>query len=731
MDHDVPPSSNLAKVQGVVERVTFHNHDNGFTVLKVQCDDYSDLVTIVGYTSSINPGEEVQVSGDWVQDQEFGSQLKASTIVVSPPRTLAGIRSFLNSGLIKGVGKALTEKLIEKFGENTLKILDENPEELLEVDEIGSHRQQQMIHSWNQFKSLRGIEGILRAYGVSASKALRIQKTYGDQALLKIRENPYQLARDIPGIGFKTADKIGQQIGIKQDSLLRAEAGIQFLLQRHINEGHCGYPQDKLLFESTKLLEVEHRLVEEALLHELNTRHLRTSLVKGFICVFPHFFYEAEKKVSALIKELKNGILPWSPPGSLEQNLDGFEKACSLTLSPTQKLAVHTALNHKVSIITGGPGTGKSTVVRAIVDVLKNKKLKIALCAPTGRAAQRLNEITGIEAMTIHRLLKFHPQSHQFQKNSQYPLEANLIIIDEASMLDLPLTMALLDALPSSAALIMIGDPNQLSSVGPGNVLRDLISSEALPVMTLTQVHRQKANSPIIDAAQRIQRGALLDLTPHRHSDFFFLEQETSEGILRTILQLIRHRLPATYGLNPLRDIQVLSPMIKGTVGVENLNVQIQKLLNGNSSSHIDHWGHSFSLYDKVIVVHNDYEKEVFNGDIGIIKTINREDHFLEVEIHGKLIPFDFDEMDLLQLAYATTIHKSQGSEFPVVIIPIATEQAPMLQRNLLYTAITRAKTLVILVGSQKILEKAILNPNKQHRWTLLAQHLQADDRQS
>ncbi len=726
MSREVTLEENLAKVEGIVERVTFHNTDNGFSVLRIKAKGFSELVTVVGHVSAVSPGEHLIGWGEWIHNKDYGQQLKAKAIKLIPPNTLEGIEKYLGSGFIKGIGPSFAGRLVKAFGEKVFEIIEKDPSQLLKVEKIGPKRVQMITASWKDSCIVRDIMVFLQSHGVSTSKAVRIYKAYGEGAIDKVKANPYQLARDINGIGFKSADHIAVNLGIDKKSMVRARAGLSFVLYERVGNGHCAYPREHLLREAEELLEIDGPILTEALSLEIQEGDLVEDEIETFRCLYPRPIHKTEVSVAKLLTTLRLGPTPWPFPEDIDQSLHQTEKNLKIILAPLQKLAIHTALTNKICVITGGPGTGKSTLTKALINYLDEQGMRILLCSPTGRAAKRLSECTGMEAKTIHRMLAFEPSKRDFKHNQYNFLEADFVLIDEASMVDIQLANSVLKAIPPHAALVIVGDVDQLPSVGPGQFLSDVINSEVIPVVTLTQIFRQAAESQIIQIAHRINCGEMPDLAPHRHSDFFFLEKETPEEVAQTILHLIKQRLPAAYNYNPLKDIQILSPMQKGVVGARNLNVELQKALNGNPIAKIDRFGYSFGVGDKVMVTENDYDKDVFNGDIGFIDSINLEDQIATVNIDDRMVDFEFADLDILRPAYAITIHKSQGSEYPVVILPLVTQHYMLLQKNLVYTGITRGKKLVIVVGQRKAMGIALKNAKKHKRWTKLKERLQA-----
>jgi exodeoxyribonuclease V alpha subunit len=641
------------------------------------------------------------------------------------PTTTEGIEKYLGSGTIRGVGPVYAKKLVRAFGEAVFDVIAQEPARLREVTGIGPKRAERIIAGWAEQKIIREIMLFLHSNGVSTARAVRIYKTYGADAVQLISENPYRLARDIRGIGFRTADQIAAKLGIEKTALIRVRAGISFALAEALDEGHCGLPRDELLGLARQLLEVPLDLVVTALELELADGTVVADDVEGQGCVFLAGLYRAEREIAERLRVLAAGKPPW-PLIDAGKAIPWVERQTKLQLAETQRQAVRSALASKVLVITGGPGVGKTTLVNSILKILRVKTVEIASCAPTGRAAKRLSESTGLEAKTIHRLLETDPRTGAFRRNEEKPLDCDLLVIDETSMVDVPLMRALLRAVPERAALLLVGDVDQLPSVGPGQVLADIIGSNALPVVRLTEVFRQAAESRIIVNAHRINQGLMPDLTPAEGGDFHFVDAADPEEGVRKLLTIVRERIPKRFGFDPIRDIQVLCPMNRGGLGARALNLELQTALNPPRDVRIERFGWTFCPGDKVMQVENDYDKDVYNGDLGVVSRIALEEGELAVNFDGREVLYGFGELDELVLAYATTIHKSQGSEYPAVVIPLTTQHYPMLQRNLVYTGVTRGKRLVVLVGRRKALAIAIKGGRARKRWSKLREWLVA-----
>jgi exodeoxyribonuclease V alpha subunit len=719
-----PDTSTQEVLAGLVERVTYHNAENGFCVLRAKVRGHREVVSVVGHAAAIAAGEWVTATGDWVNDRTHGQQFKARFLRTSPPTSADGIEKYLSSGMIRGVGSVYAKNLVRAFGEKVFDIIETTPDRLREVDGIGPVRAASILAAWAEQKAVREIMIFLHSHGVSTARAVRIFKTYGADAIQVMTENPYRLARDIRGIGFKTADAIAMKLGIEKTAMVRVRAGISYALTEAMDEGHCGLPTDELVPLAEKLLEVPGELVRTALDLELTEGTVIADRVGDMPCVFLAGLHRAERTIAERLIQLANGTLPW-PWIDPEKALPWVEKRIGIILAESQVAAIRLALMSKVLVMTGGPGVGKTTIVWAILRILAAKGVRLLLCAPTGRAAKRMSEATGFDAKTIHRLLEVDPKGGGFKRDYDNPLDCDLLVVDEASMVDVMLMQALVKAIPDKAALLIVGDIDQLPSVGPGQVLADVIASGVVPVVRLTEVFRQAAQSRIITSAHRINQGSIPDLSPPgADSDFYFVQADDPETAVPRIIELVKTRIPRRFGLDPIRDVQVLCPMNRGGVGARSLNIELQAALNPAGERKVERFGWTFAPGDKVMQIENDYDKDVYNGDVGNIDDVDPTEGELVVNFDGRAVTYGLGELDALVPAYAATIHKSQGSEYPAVVIPVMTQHYAMLQRNLLYTGVTRGKRLVVLVGQGKAIAIAVRNVSGRRRWSKLAEWL-------
>ena len=714
-------------LKGLIERVTYHNPESGFAVLKVQVKGRRDLVTVVGSTTSVTAGEHVEAAGQWVVDREHGQQFKADELTTTHPASAEGIEKYLASGAIRSIGPKLAARIVSVHKERTLEILDKYTDLLLHVEGIGPKRLARIRQSWEEQREVRKIMLFLADHGISSGRAVRIYRTYGHESIAKIKENPYQLANDIRGIGFKTADELAGKLGIDRNSPYRARAAVQYTLQELSGDGHVGYPELGVVEHTIKLVEIDQQIVEEAVQSVVGDGSVIREAVDGESWLYLTALHRAEVGLAKSVHRIAVAKPHPLPHINVAKAIAWVEKKLGIQLAAAQQEAIRQACQHKMLVITGGPGVGKTTLVRSIIEIFSAKKLKCVLAAPTGRATKRLAETTERTAKTVHRLLEFDPATGEFKRNQQNPLKGDLFVLDEVSMVDVVLGHQFFRAVPSNACVILVGDVDQLPSVGPGTVLADLISSGVVPVVRLTEIFRQAAASKIVTAAYAINQGRMPKLTaPEGLGDFYFIESTEPEAIQDLVVRLVKERIPKRFKFDPKADIQVLSPMNRSVLGARNLNQVLQEALNpGDGGPEIQRFGWTFRIGDRVIQTENDYNRDVFNGDLGLIEKINRIEQQVIVNFEGRQVEYDFADLDELSLAYVLSIHKSQGSEFPCVVIPIHTQHYMMLQRNLLYTAVTRGKRLVILVGTKKALAMAVKRQDTRRRCTALKKRLE------
>ncbi len=718
-------AENLIELSGQIEKITFFNEENGFTIARLSVEGRRDSVTIVGNLVSPVLGQFIRAEGEWTRHPKFGEQFKVLRCESVLPFTLEGIEKYLASGLIKGIGPVMASRITRKFGTETLDIMEKAPERLLEIEGIGRVKLRGIKASWAGQKEIRNLILFLQDHAIGAGYAARIFKQYGANAVNILKSNPYRLASEVVGIGFLTADQIAAKLGFDRNSIFRIEAGILYTLNRLAESGHVYFPYEPLVRTCREMLQADEDLIERC----LNSAGLNGKIViedriagRGVYLSGLHLAECAvADRMGSLLRD--SGSARRADPGKA---LAWAQRKLDISLGARQIEAARCALTGgKVMVITGGPGTGKTTLIRIIVEVFSRSGLDICLAAPTGRAAKRMTEATGYAATTIHRLLEFSPARGGFQKNEDDPLKCDLLIVDEASMIDVVLMNHLLSALPDGTQLVLVGDINQLPSVGPGNILHDIIASGAVPVVVLDEIFRQARQSAIIMNAHRVLSGKMPDLSTAREgaADFYFIERNGTKEVLDTILEVLQHRIPARFGLNPVDDVQLISPMNKGELGTIKLNQELQAALNP-SGKEINRGGRTLRIGDKVMQIRNNYERDVFNGDIGRVTGIDGEDQKVTVSFDGRKVIYDFEDLDEIAHAYAVSVHKSQGSEYPAVIIPVLTSHFIMLQRNLIYTAITRGKNLVVLIGSRKALAMGVKNEKTQERFTFLRQRL-------
>ena len=724
-------------LEGSVERITYYAGGTGFSVIRLKpagrrqvpqgAWTRDGLVTVVGELPEINPGESLKLAGRWSSHPKHGRQFRAERCEQVLPATVEGLRRYLGSGMIKGVGPVMAERIVRKFGAETLEVIDTKPRRLRQVLGIGPKRVKQIATAWEEQKAIKEVMIFLQAHGVSTRLAVKIYKQYGDAAVDVVQSNPYQLARDIWGVGFKTADKIARDLGMPADAPERIEAGVVYTLNQEVDQGHVYLPQAELVPKAAGLLVVKEQQVKYAVerleaedqvkIEEIGELGNREALRAGELGVYLTPFYYSEIGVTNRLRRMVDAPGTRLPPLSLPRATGGMAR---FALSEQQQQAVQAALVHKVSVLTGGPGTGKTTCLRALIQALQSHQHTFALASPTGRAAKRMSEATGQPAKTIHRLLEYSP-AHGFQRNNEDPLDVDMVVIDESSMLDLVLTNNLLKAIDPHSHLLLVGDVDQLPSVGAGDVLRDIIASGVAAVTRLEVIFRQAQNSLIITNSHRINQGQL-PLTPRVAQDFFLFVESDPDKAAALLVDVVKNRIPRKFGLDPLTEIQVLSPMYRGSTGVANLNQQLQAALNPPSPAHPERrmGGRIFRVGDRLMQTRNNYNKDVFNGDIGRLAALDGTEQTAVIDFDGRKVVYDWMELDEVVHAFAISVHKSQGSEYPAVVMPVTMQHYLMLQRNLLYTGVTRAKRLVVLVGTKQAIAIAVRNNKVAHRYTAL-----------
>ena len=782
------------RVAGTVERVTFHSEDTGFCVLRVNTARRREPVTVVGSAASVGPGEFVEAQGSWVNDRSYGLQFRAEHLRVVPPSTLEGIEKYLGSGMIRGIGPHFAARLVRAFGAEVFEVVENEPARLVELPGIGPKRQAQVVAAWAEQKAVREIMVFLQSHGVGSARAVRIYRLYGDAAVERVRENPYRLALDVRGIGFRTADAIARSIGFDPDSLPRARAGLRHVLQETASDGHSAGVRGELLDAAAVLLEVDPEIAARALAREIEEGELVDEVRDGESWIYLPPLHRSERGAAARLgRLLSGGGPPWGVIDPVKA-IPWVEQRVGFDLSVSQREAVARAIGEQVTVITGGPGVGKTTIVNAVLGIVRAKGVRTRLCAPTGRAAKRLAESTGQEASTIHRLLEFDPTTGGFRHGPEQPLDTDFVVVDEVSMVDVVLANQLFRAVPEHAALLLVGDVDQLPSVGPGAVLAEIIGSGRVPTVRLTEIFRQAESSRIVVNAHRINRGEIPeyprppgrprsagsgdasasngrgrgrghgstaggpDEAPGRvagadadqgagsggssgldsgrgpgHanggearglSDFYVIAVRDAEEARERLVQVVTDRIPRRFGFDPTADLQVLTPGRRGGLGAAALNAELQSRLNPDAAARVTRFGTTFAGGDKVLQTVNDYQKEVFNGDIGRIMEVDLEEQTVIVDFEGRAVPYEFSELDELSLAYAITVHKSQGSEFPAVVMPLTTQHYMLLQRNLLYTGVTRGKRLVVLVAEPRALAIAVKRYESVQRRSRLAERI-------
>ncbi|MBR8703072.1 SF1B family DNA helicase RecD2 [Porphyromonas levii] len=706
----------MTKLRCVVERITYQNAENGYSVMKVKVKGYDDHVTLVGNLLEVPAGSVLLCEGEWRVDKRYGQQFQCETWEEVMPATAYGIEKYLGSGLVKGIGPKFAKLIVGHFGTDTIEVIETDIERLYEVPGIGKKRVEKIRESWEKQKDIKNVMLFLQGFGVSTAYAAKIYRQYGKESIDKVKENPYRLADDIWGIGFKTADGIARKMGYEMNDERRLRSGLIYTLNQLADEGHCYAEEEQLIATAKQMLEADEECIRTAMTHAIETEDL---MLDGTAIYLPPFYYAecgTANRLNTLVHTKEEGSI-----FTTRFDLGKLQRETGIEYDEVQVEAIRQAIASKVMVLTGGPGTGKTTTTKAIIAALQSAGMRILLAAPTGRAAKRMNEATGMEAKTIHRLLEYNPQDG-YKRNDENPLEGDALIVDECSMIDIILMNNLTKALPTTMRLVLVGDIDQLPSVGAGNVLRDIIDSGVIPVVRLTRIFRQAQSSRIVMSAHAINRGCFPDISNGQHTDFFFMKQEEPEKVAETIVSLVRDRLPKAYR-QPTANIQVLTPMQRGVVGAANLNMALQQALNHNTAALV-RGGYTFKEGDRVMQLRNNYDKDIYNGDLGYVRSVDMEERTLTVNFDGQMVEYEASELDELTLAYATTIHKSQGSEYPIVVMPVLMTHYVMLQRNLIYTGITRAKKICVLVGQTKALAYAIHNMKVLKRNTRLKERL-------
>ena len=708
----------MLKIRCVIEHITYQNPENGYSVMRVRVKDYTDDVTIVGSLLDVPVGAVLLCEGNWKMDKRYGRQFVVEKWEEVMPATVYGIEKYLGSGLVKGIGPKYAHLIVERFGTDTIAVIEDDIERLYEVHGIGKKRVEKIRESWEKQKDIKNVMLFLQQYGVSTAYAAKIYRQYGKESIDKVNENPYRLADDIWGIGFKTADGIAEKMGYGKSDLRRCRSGIQYTLNELADEGHVFAMEQQLVEAAKKLLEAEEDPIKQAMSEMIASE----DLIREEEAIYLPPFYFSEKGTAGRLLSLMGTQTSSLFDGNLD--IAAIQNTSGIVYDDVQVDAIRCAVDSKVMVLTGGPGTGKTTTTQGIIAAFRTAGLSILLAAPTGRASKRMSEATGMEAKTIHRMLEYNPQDG-YKRNEENPLDGDVLIVDECSMIDIILMYNLMKAIPDHMRLVLVGDIDQLPSVGAGNVLRDIIDSERIPVIRLTRIFRQAQSSRIVMSAHAINHGKYPDTSNGRNTDFFFINEEDPEKAADSIVDLVRNRLPKAYG-QPLSNIQVLTPMQRSVIGAGNLNVMLQQALNSSTLS-ISRGGTNYKLGDRVMQIRNNYDKNVFNGDIGTIENVNLEDRTITINFDDNIVEYEHSELDEVVLAYATTIHKAQGSEYPIVVIPVMMTHFVMLQRNLIYTGITRAKKICVLIGQPKALGYAVRNLTVSKRNTKLKERLRGE----